>query len=88
MFNNLIEGHAIFADLVTTARFFYLFTRGILSKICLSSVNYKLDTGMLIEIHIRNYLTVDSMGGGHLSISQTWFTAENQKTSQEIAKVS
>ena len=62
MLNNLIEGHAIFADLVTTIRFPYLLTRRILGKIRLSSLNYKLDTGMLIEIHIRNYLTLNSGG--------------------------
>lgn len=70
MLNNLIEGHAIFADLVTTIGFLYLFTRGILSKIWLSSLNYKLDTGMLIEIHIRDYLTLNSGGGYNLSISK------------------
>lgn len=68
MLNNLIEGHAIFADLITTIGFLYLFTRGVLGKIRLSSVNYRLDTGMLIEIHIRNYLTLNSGGGYNLSI--------------------
>lgn len=71
MLNNLIEGQAIFADLVTTIRFLYLFTRGVLGKIWLSSLNYRLNTGMLIEIHIRNYLTLNSRGGYNLSISQT-----------------
>ena len=63
MLNNLIEGNAIFADLITTIGFLYLFTRGVLGKIWLSSLNYRLDTGMLIEIHIRNHLTSDSRGG-------------------------
>ena len=54
MLNNLIEGHAIFADLVTTIGFLYLFTRGVLSKIRLSSVSYRLDTGLLIEIYIED----------------------------------
>ena len=64
MLNNLIESHAIFADLVTTIGFLYLFTRGVLGKIWLSSLNYRLDTGMLIEIRIRrNYLTLNSGGG-------------------------
>ena len=70
MLNNLIEGHAIFADLVTTIGFLYLFTRGVLGKIWLSSLNYRLDTGMLIEIHIRNCLTLNSGGGYNLSISK------------------
>ena len=73
MLNNLIEGHAIFADLVTTIRFLYLFTRGIFSKIWLSSLNYKLDTGMLIEIHVGKgkHLTLNNKGGGYnLSISK------------------
>ena len=63
MLSNLIEGHAIFADLVTTIGFLYLFTRGVRGKIWSSSLNYRLDTGMLIEIHIRNYLTLNSGGG-------------------------
>ena len=54
MLKNLIEGHAIFADLVTTIGFLYLFTRGVLSKIRLSSVNYRLDTGLLMEIYIED----------------------------------
>ena len=70
MLNNLIEVHAIFADLVTTIRFLYLFTRGVLDKIWLSSLNYRLDTGMLIKIHIRNYLTLNSRGGDNLSSSK------------------
>ena len=70
MLNSLMEGHDIFADLVTTIRFLYCFTRGVLSKIWLSSLNYRLDTGMLIEIHIRNYLTLNSGGGYNLSISK------------------
>ena len=70
MLNNLIEGHAIFADLVTTIGFLYLFTRGVRGKIWLSSLNCKLDTGMLKEIHIRNYLTWNSGGGYNLSISK------------------
>ena len=69
MLNNLIEGHAIFADLVTTISFLYRFTRGVLDKIWLSSLNYRLDTGMLIEIHRRNYLTLNG-GGYNLSISK------------------
>ena len=63
MLNNLMEGHAIFADLVTTIGFFYRFTRGVLGKISFSSLNYRLDIGMLIEIHLRNYLTLNSGGG-------------------------
>ena len=70
MLSNLIEGHAIFADLVTTIGFLYFFTRGALSKIWLSSLNYRLGTGMLLEIHIKNYLTLDSGGGYNLSISK------------------
>ena len=70
MLNNLIEGHAIFANLVTTIRFLYLFTRGVLGKIRLSSVNYRLDIGMLIEVHIRNHLTSNNRGGDNLSISK------------------
>ena len=69
MLNNLIEGHAIFADLVTTIRFLYCFTRGVLGKIWLSSLNYRLDIGMLIEIHIRNDLKLNG-GGDNLSISK------------------
>ena len=69
MLNNLIEGHAIFADLVTTIRFLYLFARGVRGKIWLSSLNYRLDTGMLIEIHIKHnkhnkHLTWNNEGGG------------------------
>ena len=59
MLNNLMEGHAIFADLVTTIPFLYLFTRGVLGKIWLSSLNYRLDTGMLIEIHITKTLNIE-----------------------------
>ena len=70
MLNNLIEGHATFADLVTTIGFLYRFTRGVLSKIWSSSLNYRLDTGMLIEIQIGNYLTLNSGGGYNLSISK------------------
>lgn len=73
MLNNLIEGHAIFADLVTTIGFLYLFTRGVHGKIWLSSLNYRLDTGMLIEIHVgqRKHLTWNNKGGGYnLSISK------------------
>lgn len=75
MLNNLMEGHTIFADLVTTIGFLYRFTRGVLSKIWLSSLNYRLDTGMLIEIyikesHIKNYLTLNSRGGDNLSSSK------------------
>ena len=70
MLNNLIEGHAVFADLVTTIRFLYLFIRGVCGKIWLSSLNYRLDTGMLIEIQIKNHLTLNSGGGDNLSISK------------------
>ncbi len=80
MLNNLIEGHAIFADLVTTIPFLYLLARWILSKIRLSSVSYRLDTGLLIEIYIEDndklikppnfkqqekYLALINEGGGY-----------------------
>ena len=70
MLNNLIEGHAIFADLVTTTGFLHLFRREVLGKIWLSSLNYRLDTGMLIEIQIGNYLTLNGGGGDNLSSSK------------------
>ena len=69
MLNNLIEGHAIFADLVTTIGSLYLFARWILSKIRLSSVSYRLGTGCLIEIYIKNNVKLlNCMGGGKYSL--------------------
>ena len=71
MLNDLIEGHAIFADLITTIGFLYLFTRGVRGRIWLSSLNYRLDTGMLIEIYVGKHLTLNNKGGGNnLSISK------------------
>ena len=70
MLNNLIDSHAIFADLVTTIGFLYLLARGVRGKIWLSSLNYRLDTGMSIEIHIRKYLTSNMWGGAIYSISK------------------
>lgn len=74
MLKSLIEGHAIFADLVTTIGFLYLFTRGVRGRIWLSSLNYRLDTGLLIEIHVGKHgkhLTLNNKGGGNnLSISK------------------
>ena len=54
MVGTLIELHPILADLITTIGFLYLFARWILSKIRLSSVSYRLDTGLLIEIYIED----------------------------------
>ena len=73
MLNNLIEVHAIFADLVTTIRFLYLFTRGVLGKIWLSSVSHRLNIGLLIEICMKDsvkLLNMFSGGGYNLSISK------------------
>lgn len=53
MVGTLIELHPILADLITTIGFLYLFARWILSKIRLSSVSYRLDTGLLIEIYME-----------------------------------
>lgn len=54
MFGTLMELHPILADLITTIGFLYRFARRVLSKIRLSSVSYRLDTGLLIEIYIED----------------------------------
>lgn len=79
MFGTLMELHPILADLITTIGFLYRFARRVLSKIRLSSVSYRLDTGLLIEIYIEDndklikppnfkqqekHLTLSNEGGG------------------------
>ena len=80
MLNNLIEGHAILANLIATIPCLYRFARRVLSKIRLSSVSYRLDTDLLIEIYIEDndklikppnfkqqekYLALINEGGGY-----------------------
>ena len=78
MFGTSIKLHAILADLITTIGFLYRFARWILSEIRLSSVSYRLDTGLLIEIYIEppkttkllKLLNFKQQGGGSLCISK------------------
>ena len=78
MFGTLIKLHAILADSITTIGFLYRFARWILSKIRLSSVSYRLGTGLLIEIYIEPLKTTKLLkplnfkqqGGGNLCISK------------------
>lgn len=79
MFATLIELHAILADSITTIGCLCLFVRWVLSKIRLSSVSYRLDTGLLMEIYIEDndkllktakLLNFNHVGGHSLCISK------------------
>ena len=68
MFGTLIKLHAILADSITTIGFLYRFARWILSKIRLSSVSYRLRTGFLIGIYIKNNVKLLNFTGGGYSL--------------------